>query len=312
MSKGKPSEDPNGSRDPFAERSLAEKSDAMARAYTAGRENRVRGERSRRAKADIAGDGVDGALASRKDRKGFEDEPSGALRNAEGRRRNRADEDEPADEKMKTPPPRRRALPRNDREPVPRRAEPLQNPFPQVDKKPPSGSPIRENSQRDLLAMEVDDLLRDIKQGWRNAGHADRVTWTAAILMMIGVFLPWVSDPAHTRQLGIATGGFLHLGIASLACYLVWRGTPTSIRRQGGLSPRDRIRQHRRSSLWLVLLGALSTLVGAYFVVLWGLQKDADANWWVELHFGLYWTLAAGTGLSYGGYRRFARKASPG
>lgn len=306
MSKGKPSEDHAGRRDPFAERSLAEKSDAMARAYTAGRESRARGDsRGRRSSPEAATDGRDAARAVRKDRKGFDEESGSGSRRPDGKRRARNEGDGSSRDKVKGMDARRRSGPRSDRDSGPRRAEPLQQaPAPAAQQ----NARTNEGSHRDLLALEVDDFLRELKQGWRNASNADRTTWTASILMMVGALLPWVSDPAHSFQLGIASGGFLHLCIALFACYLVWRGTPASIRRRGGLSPRERTKLHRRSSLWLVLLGALSTLLGIYFVVLWGLQKDADSNWWVELHFGLYWTLAAGTGLSYGGYRRFAKR----
>ena len=306
MSKGKPSEDHPGRRDPFTDRSLAEKSDAMARAYTAGRENRARGEsRGRRLPSDTASDGKEPVRAVRKERKGFDEDSGSMARRADGTLRVRNEGDGSSRDKVKGIDPRRRPAPRGERDTTPRRAEPLrQTPAPAVQ----NNARNNEGSHRDLLALEVDDFLRELKQGWRNASNADRTTWTAAILMIVGSLLPWVSDPAHSHQLGVASGGFLHLCIALFACFLVWRGTPASIRRQGGLSPRERTRQHRRSSLWLVLLGAASTLLGAYFVVLWGLQKDADSNWWVELHFGLYWTLAAGTGLSYGGYRRFARR----
>jgi hypothetical protein len=68
-------------------------------------------------------------------------------------------------------------------------------------------------------------------------------------------------------------------------------------------SPAELDRRRARHSLYIVLLGALSTAFGAYLLLMWGAQKAPEHP--ISFHFGLYWTLACGTGVSYGGFARF-------
>jgi hypothetical protein len=68
-------------------------------------------------------------------------------------------------------------------------------------------------------------------------------------------------------------------------------------------------RTARRASLFHVLLGALSTVVGAALLVYWGFVKSPTHP--IDVHLGFYWTLAMGTGLSYGGFARFGSRREP-
>lgn len=236
---------------------LAEKSDAMARAFQATREPRARDERSPQERVRrLPADGAERAP--------------------------------PRPTRSPSPPPRPRAPPR------------VESPPPALSEAPTA------ISNHDQLAVELDEFLRELKQSWRNFGYADRISLVSALLMGIGVWLPWVSDPAHSLHIGLLAGGAAHLAIAVSSLMLVWHGSFAATRRDAALSARERGRRYRRASMWLVLLGALSTLLGAYLLVMLGLQKDAA--WPIDVHFGLYGTLAAGTGLSYGGYVRFSRR----
>lgn len=250
---------------PIRPESLAEKSDAMARAFHAARDPRARDERPAQERVRrLPADG-----AERPPARPPQKPPASA----------------PA---THAPPPRPRHAPRSEVPP------------------PPGSEAPTAVSNQDQLAVELDEFLREIKQSWRNFGYADRISLVSALLMCVGVWLPWVSDPAHSLELGLTAGGAMHLGIAVAALLLVWHGSFAATRRDITLSARERGRRYRRASMWLVLLGALSTLLGAYLLVMLGLQKDAA--WPIDVHFGLYGTLAAGTGLSYGGYVRFSRR----
>jgi hypothetical protein len=77
-------------------------------------------------------------------------------------------------------------------------------------------------------------------------------------------------------------------------------------RRAVSLGRRELEAQTRRTSLWHILIGSLSTFLGAYFLLTYGLMRSPE--WNIKIHFGLYWTLAWGLGLSYGGFARFLKR----
>jgi len=168
---------------------------------------------------------------------------------------------------------------------------------------PPPTAPERvapPRSTMDQLAMELDEQLREARFRWRGLRGADKLTLVCAFFMAVGVLLPWRSDPAHPLQIGLTVGGGFHLALAALAFALVLRSASKTTMRAAASD----LASDRRASLWLVLCGAASTLAGAYFLLLIGLEKAPD--WSVNIHFGVYWTLVSGTGVSYGGFARFS------
>lgn len=157
----------------------------------------------------------------------------------------------------------------------------------------------------DKLAVEVDDLYRELRSLWRHLDFADRITAIAAANTLLGVLLPWVSYPHAPHLLGISSGGSLHAALASSAIWLILRRRTYSKPPPPGVPARPlRISLLRRIALWHILLGAMSTILGVYFLLAWGFAKTADVS--IRIHFGFYWTLVFGAGLSYGGYARFA------
>lgn len=265
---------------------LIEKSDHLAREYSREREIRQHTGRVRRL------DGPKGTDAE--------------LRSLRARSR----EVDPEDGTQIAPPPRppSREAPKRSKSgerpaikapspPVKERTEPLPSAPPVAPRPPP---PVARGAL-DELAVELEELVREMRFGWRGLSVADRVTSLAAVSVLAGVLMPWVSDPAHSLRVGLLSGGVIHLGIAVVALALLRR---SSALRGLRMTRRDELAQHRRISLWLVLLGAASTVAGAYLLLLYGVSKTE--SWPVQLHFGLYWTLVSGTGLSYGGYARFS------
>lgn len=172
-------------------------------------------------------------------------------------------------------------------------AETQRAPMPQGDRPP---------SMLDDVATELEELMRDLRQGWRTWHVSDRITFLSALATLVGTLLPWVSDRAHPFQIGLSSGGVLHAGLAVAAIgLLVGR---TRLRGDDSrLSDRERARASRRASLWHLLLGAASTFLCAYLLVIYGLQRTPQTQ--LEIRYGLYVTLAAGMGLSYGGFSRF-------
>lgn len=160
--------------------------------------------------------------------------------------------------------------------------------------------PERKPSMLDDVATELEELLRDLRAGWRRFAGADRLTFLSALLVLIGTLLPWTSV-GKTMNPGIVIGGGLHAALAVAAIALcVGRARRTD------LSSRDRALRARRASLWHLLIGAASMALGAYFLVVFGLQRSSSSG--LEIRYGLYVTLAAGMGLSYGGFARFWSK----
>jgi hypothetical protein len=156
----------------------------------------------------------------------------------------------------------------------------------------------------DDVASELEELMRDLRQGWRVWHAADKITFMSALLTLIGTLLPWVTDKTHPFQIGLVAGGVIHAGLACAAiALLVGRARSTVDARGLRVSARELSRKERRASLWHLLIGALSTFLCAYLLVVYGFQRSAQTQ--LEIRFGLYVTLAAGMGLSYGGFSRF-------
>ncbi|MCC7110372.1 MAG: hypothetical protein IT382_13860 [Deltaproteobacteria bacterium] len=243
---------------------LAQKSENMARELSQKREARLRQERARQ--GDEGRPRTPSSRPSPNSRSGAED----------------------------------RTLHNDDRTPREERRDTRVDPHPAP---PPFFPDARRGNMLDDVAVELEELLRDLRAGWRRFSGADRITFLASLLVLVGVMLPWTSDRAHPFSLGITAGGVFHAALAVVAIALsVARG-----RRLDGsgarISSRERAQRGRRASLWHLLIGATSTALCAYFLVIYGLQRSAETG--LEIRYGLYVTLAAGMGLSYGGFSRF-------
>lgn len=155
----------------------------------------------------------------------------------------------------------------------------------------------------DMLAIEIEALIMSVRSGWRHLGAGDRTTLIAAVFVIAGVLMPWMSTKAAPLQIGLNAGGLVHLAFAIASVVIVVRGQQKATTKVLALTPRELDETQRRHSLFIVLLGFASTVFSAYLVVVYGLSKSSD--WPVKFHFGMYWTLAMSTGLSYGGFARF-------
>jgi len=156
-----------------------------------------------------------------------------------------------------------------------------------------------EPSAFDELAIEMDAARSQLRNDWHAASTPDRFALVSALAMMIGVFLPWLTLPDGGTRMGISMAGVCHL-LLSVQTLRALKRDDWGARE---FSAADRRRRRRRGGLSLVLYGALSVLVAVLFLFYWGYQKTASYP--VQVRFGVYWTLAWGTGQSYGGLSRF-------
>jgi hypothetical protein len=155
--------------------------------------------------------------------------------------------------------------------------------------------PSQDAGMTDRVALELEELLRDGGLAWRRWSAAQRVTTLAAIGTLLGTLLPWVSTPGRPYVLGVAAGGVVHVLLAVASLSLTWRAEAAAEGTSG-----NSVR--RRTALLQLLIGALSTAVGAWFVLTYGLERRAAP---LTIRYGLYLTLLAGAALSYGGFARF-------
>ena len=205
-----------------------------------------------------------------------------------------------ADKTPKAPPPPSFRHVRHTPAPLPAEDRTL----PSDTKKLPAGpSSEPAPSMLDDVATTPEEPTRELRHGWRGLHAADKVTFLSAATTLLGTLLPWVSDRAHPFQIGLVAGGVLHAGLAIAAIALLVGRVRARGPDGARLSSRDRARAARRTSLWHLLLGATSTFLCAYLLVVYGLQRTPQTQ--LEIRYGLYVTLAAGMGLSYGGFSRF-------
>ena len=169
--------------------------------------------------------------------------------------------------------------------------------------------PERRLSIVDDVAVELEELLRDMRSAWRRFEASDKITTFAAVLTIFGVLMPWLADKDGTWRMGLNAGGAAHAALAVAAIALVVARNRRYDARGERLAGRERQGRARRVSLWHLLLGAGSTLLCAYVLVVYGLQRSVAPG--LQIKFGLYVTLAAGMGLSYGGFARFWSRHEP-
>jgi hypothetical protein len=169
--------------------------------------------------------------------------------------------------------------------------------------------PERRPSIVDDVAVELEELLRDMRSAWRRFEASDKITTFAALLTVLGTLMPWLGDKDGTWRMGLNAGGAAHAAMAVAAIALVVSRNRRYDARGERLAGRERQGKARRASMWHLLLGAGSTLLCAYFLVVYGLQRSAAPG--LQIKFGLYVTLAAGMGLSYGGFARFWSRHEP-
>ncbi len=159
----------------------------------------------------------------------------------------------------------------------------------------------------DDVAVEAEEFIRDHAGIWRRFAIADKITVVAAVITLIGTFLPWLWRAHEEVVLGLGCGGVVHAVIACAAMALLVRRDRPAVDERGLRPTPARQRQlARRTSLWLLLLSLLSTVAGTWFLLVYGAVRRFEVPT-LHVGIGLYVTLAAGLGLSYSGFAFFWR-----
>jgi hypothetical protein len=281
---------------------VVEKSEALARDHMAKREIRIRKERVRRLNKDDSPAQEDSAehtqLETPQARVAKEaPEPSRTESDPQGIKKSRLPKAE-----------KRNAIPSRVRNKGSRKNKAIDvDKTPKAPEKTPGPNPPGDvPGTLDWVAMELEELLRDMRALWTEVGASGRVSLLCTLGVLVGVFLPWVSDPAHPSRLGLFSGGILHVAISAAALILMLHQTKLARGVAPRLSKRESAARERRVALWQILLGGLSTLLAIGFLVRFGLE-NAPPQWPVRVRYGLYVTTFFGMGLAYGGFMFFHR-----
>jgi hypothetical protein len=286
-------------------RSVVEKGEALARDHLAKREIRIRKERVRRLNKEEdlpAEDTIEQTQLEEapEPEKISAPEPSRTESDPRGLKKSRL----PKPEKKSAVPSRVQLQSRKTQKKKPK--PPL--PKPPEDSAPDEAAMLalsgKSPGMLDWVAMELEELLRDGRAFWAETSAPGRVAFLACIGVAMGVFLPWVSDPAHPAQLGLFSGGVLHLALVAFTLFLMMHQTKL-VR---GVAPRQSRQEiaarGRRVALWQILIGGASTLLAIGAFVFFGAQH-APPQWPVRIRYGLYLTTFFGMGLAYGGLMHF-------
>jgi hypothetical protein len=148
-------------------------------------------------------------------------------------------------------------------------------------------------------------FLREARYLATFLNSADKCALLFASVMLIGVFLPWVSAKGFFTQTGLMGGGDVHLVLAIITFYLAHKVISCQLKML-------RKKNHhvasclRRISLYYMLIGVSST-VSAIFILVYFSSQYAIINGIVDIRFGFYVTIFSGLLIFFCGLERFIR-----
>lgn len=136
---------------------------------------------------------------------------------------------------------------------------------------------------------------------------ADKLAWFFAVLMIVGVFMPWISSAGFFTETGLMGGGDLHLLLAIMTFWQIRKVATYQIKamRKKRLFPLVALRL-RRIALTYVLIGIVSTLSAIIILLYFGSQY-ATISGIIDVRIGFYVTISAGLGIFGCGLERFRR-----
>jgi hypothetical protein len=153
----------------------------------------------------------------------------------------------------------------------------------------------------DSLALEIESLARDIRAGVLALNFGHRLALLSAISLLIAGFLPWLNVADLPTQIGLSAGGAFHLHLAALVFYLEHKAA--RFQNRADFSKQSTLAQEqtqKRHALWLMIIGALSTL-GAIAVLFYDASINASTDQLVDIRYGFYLCLLSGIGVFAGG-----------
>src|SRR5438552_2557527 len=80
----------------------------------------------------------------------------------------------------------------------------------------PTKTPSRTTAQNitatlNEVAFEIERLERDIRALWYQLPIGKKISLLCAVGIVIGEFLPWLSMPRIATEIGLSSGGTIHL-----------------------------------------------------------------------------------------------------
>lgn len=136
---------------------------------------------------------------------------------------------------------------------------------------------------------------------------SDRIALFFAIMMLFGLFLPWLSTTEDLTQIGLMGGGDIHLILAVLTIWQVREVAKCHIKavRQKGFADLMPLRL-QRIALNYLLIGMLSAISAIILLFYFGLQND-NASYIIDIRLGFYVTIFSGLAIFFCGWARFLK-----
>jgi|SRR5579871_573540 len=157
------------------------------------------------------------------------------------------------------------------------------------------------------ISTEVKRWLRDARYLSSFLTAADLLVLMSAILMLLGVFLPWVSADGLLTATGLMGGGDLHFILALLAIHQVYQVSRLHIRAQRSRGHHALLnRRLQRIAFYYLLVGVVSIMASVFTLLTFGSQSTV-INGIVDIRFGFYLTACSGLLIFFGGLERFRR-----
>lgn len=158
----------------------------------------------------------------------------------------------------------------------------------------------------DALALEIESWLRDLRAGRRQLCFADQASLFFGCMLLIGIFLPWLSLSSLPTAIGLTGGGFIHVQLVWMlfAIKIRWIQKKRDLEFKGG---RYLIHAERRQFLYTFFIGFAASLM-SLSVLLYYIWIHANLKAVVDVRYGFYVSLLSGMGIAMGGMGGFFKR----
>ena len=158
------------------------------------------------------------------------------------------------------------------------------------------------------LIAQISRLVCEVRYLRSFLSIADSFVFLLACIMLLGVFLPWVSVSGLLTQTGLMGGGDIHMFLALVAMYQVKTVAHRHIEGSKNLAHfRNLECRLRKISMSYLVIGVLSMMSSIFVLIYCGSQYTASFGT-IDVRFGFYLTAFAGLFISFCGLERFKRE----
>jgi hypothetical protein len=161
----------------------------------------------------------------------------------------------------------------------------------------------------ELMLLRIKDefvlLKNEIKYLSCFLSLSDKFAIFFSWLMLIGVFLPWVSAEGHLTQLGLMGGGNIHVVLTIITFLQARKVIKESIKAQKNKDDRLLLSLRlRRISFYYLLIGACSVILGICILLYFSSQNTVIGEL-IDVRIGFYLTTFSGIAVFFCGLERF-------